>query len=574
MRKENNMRKSCLAKYAIGSAVMSFTWLTAVDLEAAVTYRTVALVGDPAPGVDPGFIFGGITEYQTAINDLGQVAFMAPIFNPDISFSGVNSIWSEGSGVLAPVFVGDRGTVFTGSDIFSFTVAINNAGQTAFLSVSDNDNRIWSEGSGSLRQIANTDGPSFGAVADFDRLDAYSPVLNHAGQTAFLGILTHSSGQLVDASNDEWVLLHTPGNISSPWQLIAREGAAAPGTDPGVVFGHFIEPLKLSGIAAGIFPTTPVVLNNTGQTAFWGTLTGPGVDASNDTGIWTGNGSSLALVARAGDPAPGMAPGVVFSNMGSFNGFFYEGQPTINDGGQIAFRATLAGPNIAEYTRGIWLSRDGSVDLIAHEDGPAPGTEPGVKFFWLWDEPSISATGDVVFSGRLTGPGVDSTNDAGIWHSREGIVSMLAREGDPAPGMGSGHLFNKFDSYVLNELGQIALVAEYTGPGVNGFTDNAVWVTDADGKLTLIVQEGDTIDINDDPLVEDLRVIDFLSLADRLDQSRPSDGRPTVFNNAGQLALYMLFEDGSKGIVVMTVPEPGMLGVFTLGAMLIVRRRV
>ena len=56
-------------------------------------------------------------------------------------------------------------------------------------------------------------------------------------------------------------------------------------------------------------------LNNAGQTAFFANLTGSGVDATNDLGIWSEGTGSLALVAREGSHAPGTPSGV------NFNGF-------------------------------------------------------------------------------------------------------------------------------------------------------------------------------------------------------------------------------------------------------------
>ena len=53
------------------------------------------------------------------------------------------------------------------------------------------------------------------------------------------------------------------------------------------------------------------MLNDAGQTAFVGFLTGNGTTADNDSGLWSeGQGNGLALVARAGDAAPGLGSGV------------------------------------------------------------------------------------------------------------------------------------------------------------------------------------------------------------------------------------------------------------------------
>ncbi len=67
-------------------------------------------------------------------------------------------------------------------------------------------------------------------------------------------------------------------------RTVALTGDQAPGTAPGVVFSNFnnVDP----------------VINNAGQTAFYGILAGPGVSTDNDRGIWSEGAGTLTLVAR------------------------------------------------------------------------------------------------------------------------------------------------------------------------------------------------------------------------------------------------------------------------------------
>lgn len=81
--------------------------------------------------------------------------------------------------------------------------------------------------------------------------------------------------------------------------LTGTDGPLGPGLGAGVYFSDFF---------------SPPVLNEAGQTAFRGILTGTGVTVSNNEGIWSETGGAgLALVARTGDHAPGTATGVNFS---------------------------------------------------------------------------------------------------------------------------------------------------------------------------------------------------------------------------------------------------------------------
>jgi hypothetical protein len=102
--------------------------------------------------------------------------------------------------------------------------------------------------------------------------------MNAAGETAFRASLA-GAGVTVDNNTGLWFGL--PGSLD----LIARKGAAAPGTPEGVSFATFDAP----------------VLNASGQIAFVGGLAGAGVTAANDRGIWATDAfGQLQLIVREG----------------------------------------------------------------------------------------------------------------------------------------------------------------------------------------------------------------------------------------------------------------------------------
>ncbi len=147
----------------------------------------------------------------------------------------------------------------------------------------------------------------------------------------------------MDRTNDSGIWSEGGG---SGLVLVARSGNEAPGTPEGVYF-HFI-----SG-------ATPA-LNNAGQTAFSGGLTGTRVDGSNDRGLWSeGGGSGLALVTRSGNQAPGTPEGVHFR--------FFSGATALNNAGQTAFKGSLTGTEVDGLNDfGIWAENlQGVLTLIA-----------------------------------------------------------------------------------------------------------------------------------------------------------------------------------------------------------------
>ncbi len=242
-------------------------------------------------------------------------------------------------------------------------------------------------------------------------------------------------------------------------------------------------------------------LNNSGQTAFFGNLTGTGVNGSNNSGIWSeSGGTGLALIARAGDEAPGTG-GASFDGFGAF-------ALVLNNGGQTAF------------------------------------------------------------IGSLTGTGVNGSSDLGVWSEKEGVgLALVARAGDPAPDTG-GVNFSNFTNLILNDAGQIAFRGEGTGTGVG----SGIWAEDPSGVLRLIARSGDLLDVDDGPGT-DFRTIRFLNF---IGDSGNGDGRPSGFNNLGQLAFSASFTDGTSGIFVsnlVAIPEPATWVLAALAALgLFVRR--
>ena len=106
--------------------------------------------------------------------------------------------------------------------------------------------------------------------------------------------------------------------------------------------------------------------------------------------------------------------------------------------GHTAFRATLTGVGVdATNDEGIWSDRTGSLTLVVRKGSHAPGMDATVKFDVL-RSPSLDATGRTEFRAMLVGAGVDATNDQGIWSEASGTLTLVARKGSLAPGVGAG----------------------------------------------------------------------------------------------------------------------------------------
>ncbi|MEZ6191242.1 MAG: hypothetical protein R3C45_08120, partial [Phycisphaerales bacterium] len=510
---------------------------------AAITYDTVALSGEDAPGTTAGVIFSSFSG-SPVLNDLGQTAFNGFLAGTGVNTFNDSGIFSDSTGTLSLVAregVAAPGTAAGVRFLSLGSPVLNDAGQTAFLgtltgtgvSISNNEG-IFSEAGGSLGLVARAGSPAPGLGAGVNFVSDFgNPLLNNSGRTAFYNGL---AGTGVDSTNNKGIFSEAGGTLG----LVARAANPAPGTGAGVTFSVFGT------------PDSPV-MNDAGQTAFLAVLTGTGVNSTNDRGIFSEAGGSLGLVARSGDPAPDTVAGVNF-------GFVYA--PVINDLGQTAFIGALTGTGIdITNNEGIFSEAGGTLGLVARAGNPAPGTGADVNFNGFFN-PVLNNAGQTAFMCSLTGAGVQLTNNSGIFSEAGGTLGLVAREGDPAPGAGAGVVFNSFSSGTnlpaFNDAGQTAFIGDLTGTGVNSTNDRGIFATDLAGTLHLIAREGDLFDVNPDPLIADNRTISLLNF---VGNSGGSDGRATGLNNAGQLVFRLVFTDGTQGVFVASIESaiPGDL---------------
>ncbi|MEM8496095.1 MAG: choice-of-anchor tandem repeat NxxGxxAF-containing protein [Planctomycetota bacterium] len=315
----------------------------------------------------------------------------------------------------------------------------------------------------------------------------------------------------------------TPAVLSQEFRTVALTGEQAPGAAPGVVFKDF---------------TSEPLLNNSGQTAFFGDLTGPGVDGSNDEGIYRESMGVLSEVVRAGSQAPGADPGVAFLGFSD---------PWGHESGQATFRGVLVGPDVdGSNDEAIYRERAGVLSKVAREGSQAPGADPGVVFVGL-NQPVVNASGQAAFRGFLAGPGVDSGNDIAIYREDSGVMSEVVREGNQVPGADPGVVFDAVSLPGLNASGLITFFGFLDGSGVDGSNDRGIYAAWPGGPLVEILREGDTIDVNDDPLIDDWRTVSYVSF-------NPGNinafGRSTGVNDFGQISFEAHFTDGSQGVFV------------------------
>lgn len=529
---------------------MSCVGLMCFTCRASITYRTIALTGDAAPNTNTGVVYSSFSK--PIINSSGQVAFWGKLAGPGVINGNDHAIWAEDAGILRMIARnGDRspGTplniVFDGLQVPS----INEAGHIVFRATltggsvnSGNNLGIWSDRNGSLELVIRTGelAPGTGSGVVFSSLNGFK--FNRLGQTAYSATIV---GTGVNRFNDEGVWSENSGTLD----IVAREGSNAP--DTNVQFGS--SPLGTTaslGLAG---------FSNTSNSTLSAYLVGPGVNGSNDRGVWTESNGQLELIVREGDIAPGAGFGTSFRNLG------FSSQS--NNVGQHAFWSGLAGPSVNDTNDGsIWFVGNGNMSLVARTGSPISGAEPNVFFADLAD-PLLNNSGQLAFIGVINGPSIGQSKNS-IALGNHDSLGILVREDDTAPGTPTGIVYESFNRLALNGTGQIAFMGQLTGSGISGVNNDGIWATNPSGEIKLIARENDIFDVNGDPLIDDFRTIQSLNLI-----SASNENEGTSFNDAGQLVFQLSFTDGTSGIFVATIPEPGTLGLLGVGMGLVAGRR-
>ena len=230
----------------------------------------------------------------------------------------------------------------------------------------------------------------------------FRPRMNERGQVAFAAVI---DGAAITSDSDSGIWSET-GNAGL--RLIAREGSPIPGSS--------------SAFFGGL---TTLLINNNQETAFFSTLR----ESVPRQAFWIDKiDTGPEIVARTSDLAPGTPGSAVFTSFDSVDFRF-------SDAG-IVFGAETGGLEVSGGD-GFWGMLNGeSLSLIAFEGQAAPGAEVGVVFSDLLLSTSsglgfaLGDRGEFVFGAVLSGPGVNASNDRGLWmRTQSGVLQLVAREG-------------------------------------------------------------------------------------------------------------------------------------------------
>ena len=190
---------------------------------------------------------------------------------------------------------------------------------------------------------------------------------------------------------------------------------------------------------------------------------------------------SATPIAMKGDPAPGSPPATTFA--GPFIG------ATIGTDGVVAASMVIEGPNVGLFDTGLWMGASKPTMYLARPNAQAAGLAAGITYSNVSPTPSLSGQ-YVGFGVRLSGPGVDDTNDEAAYLAHGNSVQLLVREGDAAPGVSGGANIRFPYLGGVNRLGQVGWAATVVGPGVTPDVDDSVIYVGPAGAPQLVARSG------------------------------------------------------------------------------------
>ncbi len=352
------------------------------------------------------------------------------------------------------------------------------------------------------------------------------------GLTAFLSdnatmrVMAWLAGPGIDESNDQAIWIGPPEDL----QLIWRKGMEAPGTG-GARFAW----------------ADQVVFNDDRQIAFRGGLVRePGIDYTNDSGVWTGGVIGLELLGRERSPAPGTSD--LFSVLSGVS---------INDQGDVAFGGAVdprGGP--LDYEPGLWLHTDDETVLLARAGDMMREIGRDVQLVSV-SSPYVASDRSIFYRTKYEGPGIDSCNAWAMWYGPFGQAQEDLRDTEHAPTFPSDVRWSAVGGApsltAMNDLGDIVIGAEVVGPDISDADKVVVWFRDSlRASWFPLIRSGTQIR---------KRIVLIPDRTDLLssywNKTSGSDGWLQSFNDAGQLAIRLEFADGSHGVFVARFEWPG-----------------
>lgn len=243
----------------------------------------------------------------------------------------------------------------------------------------------------------------------------------------------------------------------------------------------------------------------------------------------------ITSIAAPGDPAPGG---------GTFD---FAENPSINDRGDVAFGAHVAGEECLDFAtpqdfrifcaESVYLKKRATGDVlsIAHQGDAAPGGGT----YRLAFGPVLNNRGQAAFIGDLT-PAPDAGQSLAVFLFSNGTVTPVARPGDAMPGGGTMVTASFFiANYHVNDHGDVAFNATLN-TATGGVSDTGLYVRSR-GRTGLVARTGTVIP----------GVGTIATLRNTPFETTYASGA-AILNDRGQVLFTASLTDGSFVLLVAT----------------------
>lgn len=540
--------------YFSNVATLAFMLGTACCAVAQVQFQTIALSGDSAPGTVDGAVFNSFT--QPVLNDRGSFAFNATLTagaTSPVTELNRNVIYgSTGNDLKLIARTGNVAPGVTGDELLEtvFSLHLNNLDEIAFRATlqsgissvvnSSNDVAIFGPTENGLGMIAREADHVSGEPENttYDQISNFA--FNDISQVAF-------AARVSDGDSETPAII---GPTTNGLGVIAKAGQSA---GDGIIFSPFF---------AG--PS----LNQSGDVFFRSIIFPESGDSSDesDHGIFGHVDSQTTLRLRVGDSFPQHGENAVIHGIDYMD---------INASGDLAtFIGTVdSSATNADAQIGAMVSViGGSTNLIASgASGIRVPDFPADARYQRFGGPEFNDRGQAAFNASIE---IDSSPGAAIeavfGPTKSGLGLVMSNE-DPLGDALGGGVVRFFSTPRLNGSSDIifhATVSESLDSPIEESRLAAFAYSQRLEEIFMVIREGDVIDVDDDPVVTDLRTIDRFYLYETFDYFSGSNaGGPNHFNDRGEMAIRLEFTDGSEGVFlasIPTVPEPASLGLIAI----------
>ena len=529
-----------------GLALLCLPVLTGAQGYVVDQAEIVAAVLDDVPGL-PGVKFAGSGSHFDFVSIAadGTLGFRASLFQGGVNSTNDRAIMvgktrddlaillrdSDPAPGLTGVVLNSASNIGLGSNVrlskaghFMFGTGLGGASVVA-----DNDSAIYAGLPGALQIVARESDPAPGTVgarysSSFTNPTTQFTGINELGTVIFKSDL--DGGDTVPGVNDEGLFSGSAGSMN----MILRTGDTLP--DGSVVeslgflnqIGHVGQVLHAPSLSTSV-GSPPAQVGS--DRALYISL--PGIPTA-----------AHFLIAREGDPAPG-TQGAVYGNATDFWNAGVSAN-CFSSALQVAFQSALFGGDavINFNDRAIFVGGIGGVQMVVRRNDPAPGT---TQSFEVFNNSSLklNVTNTIAFQSSLQGAGINDFNDTGIWTGTAGNLQLVAREGEPVPGM-PGLEFGNLSGWSmhLDDLGQLLMSMPLFDPLTQLSAGHTLWSWDPESGLRLALQSGDQIEMQ--PGV--MKTISTWSML----QFNNGGGAALSFNHDGQVGVRFNMSDGMAAV--------------------------